>query len=308
MNTQYPPKQVFKKLGLGVGLRHQHFNHILKHKPQVDWFEIISENFMDDFGWAKHVLLQIANDYPIVMHGVSMSIGSTDAIDYDYLHKLSRLAKEVKAQWISDHLCWTGVNGINSHDLLPLPLSEESLKHVCEKVSIIQHELQQAIVLENPSTYLNFKDSTISEWQFLNELSATTGCRLLLDVNNVYVSSRNHGFDPYEYIDKINHQHIVQVHIAGHTDNGDHCIDTHDQAVCNEVWALYAHLKQKTQQFSTLLEWDAKIPSFPELLQELHKANNVEQQLKDNVLKPVLLDDRPQISNPIDFMLGTSHE
>jgi uncharacterized protein (UPF0276 family) len=296
------PKLGLPNLGMGLGLRPQHFEYILEHQPKVDWFEVISENFMSDFGWCRHVLLRLRETYPIVMHGVSMSIGSTDPLNMNYLASLKQLAADVEPEWISDHLCWTGVNHVNTHDLLPVPLTRESLNHICQRVSQVQDYLQRPLVLENPSTYLSFKESTIEEWEFLNLLSRRTGCGLLLDVNNVYVSARNHGFDAADYIDQLDHDAIVQTHLSGHTDLGDHCVDTHDQPVCDAVWELYARLSELTGGVSTLLEWDANVPSFSELHAELKKADRVIKGQKVEQVAPQI--NSLNVSNPIDFMLG----
>lgn len=259
-------------LGLGVGLRSVHFPYILEHHPDLDWFEVISENFMDSCGRPRYVLDQIAERYPIVMHGVSLSIGSTDPLDFDYLAKLKRLANETKARWVSDHLCWTGVLGLNSHDLLPIPLNDESLAHVCHRIQIVQDFLERPLVLENPSTYVTFADSTYSEWEFLSLMAGETNCGLLLDVNNVYVSSVNHEFDAEEYIRHVPHDRIVQMHLAGHSTFPTHLIDTHDHPVSDEVWELYALAHRLTGGVSTLLEWDAEIPPFPVVHAEVLKA------------------------------------
>lgn len=261
-------------LGYGVGLRAPHYAHILEHWPQVDWFEIISENYIDSLGRPRNVLRQIAERYPIVMHGVSLSIGSADPLDFKYLGKLKRLATETKAAWISDHLCWTGLGGHNSHDLLPLPLTEETLNHVADRVRQVQDFFERPLVLENPSSYVTFRRSTLSEWEFLNRLASQTGCGLLLDVNNVYVSCRNHGWDPDEYLRGIPAESVVQFHLAGHADLGTHCIDTHDGRVVDAVWSLYREAQRLfgSQRASTLLEWDAKIPSFAEVHTEALKA------------------------------------
>jgi uncharacterized protein len=259
-------------LGFGVGLRSVHFSHILREWPEVDWFEIISENFLDSQGRPRYALEQIAERYPIVMHGVSLSIGSTDPLDLEYLSKLKRLAHEANARWISDHLCWTGVAGRTSHDLLPLPFNEESLRHVCERVRTVQDFLERPLVLENPSSYVTFADSTMPEWEFLSRLTAETGCHLLLDVNNVYVSGRNHDFDPFEYLRAVPHNRVVQFHLAGHTNLGTHCIDTHDGRVVGPVWELYREAVALTGGAATLLEWDAKIPTFDEVHREALKA------------------------------------
>src|SRR5271166_4605664 len=237
--TMKPPRLGHANLGLGVGLRTVHFSYILHEQPAVDWFEIISENFMDSSGRPRYILEQIAERYQIVMHGVSLSIGSDDPLNEDYLGKLKRLAREVKARWVSDHLCWTGVAGRNTHDLLPIPLNEATLAHVADRVRTVQEVLERPLVLENPSTYVGFADSTMTEWEFLTRLSEQTNCGLLLDVNNVYVSSVNHDFDPTEYIRNIPHHRVVQFHLAGHTNCGTHLIDTHDGEVIDPVWGLY---------------------------------------------------------------------
>ncbi|MCF6313878.1 MAG: DUF692 domain-containing protein [Verrucomicrobiales bacterium] len=263
-----------ENLGLGLGLRTPHFEYILKNRPKVDWFEIISENFMDSQGRPRHVLDQIAEHYPLVMHGVSLSIGSTDALNFDYLEKLKKLALEIDAKWVSDHLCWTGVAGQNSHDLLPIPLTEESLAHVIERIDVVQDVMERSFVFENPSSYVGFTGSTMSEWEFLSRMTQATGCGLLLDVNNVYVSARNHDFDPEEYIRAIPHDRVVQFHLAGHTDCTTHLIDTHDHPIIAEVWALYRLAHELTGGVSTLLEWDANIPPFEELHAEVLKSKS----------------------------------
>ncbi len=262
-------------LGFGVGLRSQHFEAVLRHKPAVDWFEVITENVLDDGGWARQVLDRVASRYPIVLHGVSLSIGSTDPLDRSYLARLRRLADETRAQWVSDHLCFTGVGGTNTHDLLPMPLTEESLIHTIARVQAVQEQLARPLILENPSTYLEFASSTISEPEFLGALTAHTGCGLLLDVNNVYVSSRNHGFDAEAYLRAIPGERIVQIHLAGHCDRGSHVIDTHDGPVAPAVWTLYRRLLEQVGCRSTLIEWDARIPPFDELHAQALRAREI---------------------------------
>jgi len=269
------PRLGLPDLGLGVGLRTVHFPHIMAHGPQVDWFEIISENFIDNHGYARHVLDRVAEQVPIVMHGVSLSIGSSAPLDMAYLAKLRALANELRPAWLSDHLCWTGSASLNSHDLLPLPLNEESLRHVAARVHRVQDYLARPLVIENPSTYLEFAHSDIPEWEFLSRLSAETGCGLLLDVNNVYVSAHNHGFDAETYIRSLPADRIVQIHLAGPSVSGELLIDTHDAPVPDPVWRLYALAQQLTGGVSTLLEWDAQIPSYPALLAELEKARTL---------------------------------
>lgn len=259
-------------LGIGVGLRTVHFAHVLEARPTVDWFEIISENFMDTGGRPLHIIDRIAEHYPIVMHGVSLSIGSTDPLDLVYLDRLARLAERVRAHWISDHLCWTGVAGRNLHDLLPLPYDEECLAHVVRRVKEVQERLERPLVIENPSSYVQFRQSTMPEWEFLARLSQEADCGLLLDVNNVYVSSVNHDFDPALYIDAIPPERVVQYHLAGHTNHGTHIIDTHSDHVIDAVWDLYARAVARTGQRSTLLEWDESIPTFDVVHAEALKA------------------------------------
>ncbi len=266
------PRLGHPNLGLGVGLRAAHFGHILEQQPDVDWFEAISENFIDSQGRPRHVLRQIAERYPVVLHGVSLSIGSTDPLDLGYLGKLKNLAREVGARWVSDHLCWTGVLGTNTHDLLPLPFTEATLAHVTARVRAVQDFLERPLVLENPSSYVTFTDSTMSEQEFVARLAEDADCGLLLDVNNVYVSSFNHDLEPREFIRALPHERIVQCHLAGHTDYVTHLIDTHDHHVIDPVWELYGLMHQLTGGVSTLLEWDAAIPPFPVVHAEVLKA------------------------------------
>ncbi len=273
--SQRPNRLGYANLGLGIGLRTVHFDHILKNEPAVDWFEIISENFMDSWGRPRYVLEQIAERYPVVMHGVSLSIGSTAPLDFEYLRKLKQLAADIGARWISDHVCWTGVAGVNTHDLLPLPYNEESLRHVVDRVRIVQDLLERPLVLENPSSYVTFKDSTMSEAEFMSRLAEDADCGLLLDVNNVFVSARNHDFDAVEYLRMMPHERIVQMHLAGHTNCGTHLIDTHDGPVINPVWELFRLAHGFTSGVSTLLEWDARIPEFPVVHREILKAKKV---------------------------------
>lgn len=294
----------FPNPGLGLGLRSKHFNHILENNPQVDWFEIISENFMDSGGRPKNVLRQIAERYKIVMHGVSLSIGSADDLNFEYLKKLKNLATEIEPLWISDHLCWTGINNLNSHDLLPLPLTEESLKHVCKKINRAQDFLARPLVFENPSTYLSFKQSTIDEWDFLRFMTEETGCGILLDVNNVYVSSFNNDFDAAHYIERLPHENIVQMHLAGHRNCGDYIIDTHDNFVSPEVWKLFSLAWKLTGGAAVLLEWDSEIPDFDVYHSELLKAKNFMSDLSEiqefETRKEYVFD---VVSNPLNFLV-----
>jgi len=301
------PRLGLPNLGFGVGLRSAHFHYILGSQPKVDWFEIISENFIDSGGRPRHVLNQIAERYPIVMHGVSLSIGSTDPLNFEYLKKLKRLADETGAVWISDHLCWTGINGLNTHDLLPVPLSEESLDHIVNRIRIVQDFLERPLVMENPSTYVGFVESTLSEWEFIGRMAAEADCGLLLDVNNVYVSSVNHDFDPVHYIESMPHERVVQFHLAGHSNYGTHLIDTHDGHVIEPVWELYRLAHQLTGGASTLLEWDAKIPDFPTLHAEVLKARDYVGAQSGSIVRnsesEIIEPEAFAISTPIHFMI-----
>jgi uncharacterized protein len=259
-------------LGIGIGLRTVHFGEILSGRPALDWFEVLSENFMDTGGRPLFVLDQVVERYPVALHGVSLSVGSTDALDRGYLQKLKALAKRTRARWVSDHLCWTGVLGRNTHDLLPLPYDRATLRHVTRRVKQVQDALERPLVLENPSTYLEYARSTMTEWEFLSELCDAAGCGLLLDVNNVYVSSYNHGFDARQYIDGIPADRVVQVHLAGHTNEGTHILDTHSGRAIPQVWKLYERLVARTGRVSTLFEWDASIPPLAAVVREAAKA------------------------------------
>jgi uncharacterized protein (UPF0276 family) len=265
-------------LGVGVGLRPVHFGEILAGRPAVDWFEVLSENFMDTGGRPLHVLDQVVERYPVALHGVSLSIGSTDPLDHAYLRRLRALAERTRARWISDHLCWTGVLGRNTHDLLPLPYDEATLRHVVARVRQVQDVLERPLALENPSSYLAFARSTMSEWEFLARLADAADCALLLDVNNVYVSAYNHGFDAGEYIDAIPVARVVQYHLAGHTNKGTHIVDTHSDHALQGVWDLYGRSCRRTGNVATLYEWDEDIPEFEVLHAEALKAGAFREQ------------------------------
>jgi uncharacterized protein len=262
----------FPDLGIGIGLRTVHFGTILGQYPKVDWFEVLSENFMDTGGRPLYVLDQVAERYPVALHGVSLSIGSTDPLNLDHLRKLKALAERTKAHWVSDHLCWTGVLGRSTHDLLPMPYTEAALRHTVARVRQAQDVLERPLVLENPSSYLEFAASTIPEWEFLARLAEEADCGLLLDVNNVYVSSFNHGFDPDAYIDAIPPDRVVQYHLAGHTHKGTHIVDTHSDHAIPEVWQLYRRAVGRTGRVATLYEWDENIPAFEVVHAEAQKA------------------------------------
>lgn len=262
-------------LGFGLGLRTQHFEDLLRAPPTaVDWLEVNSENFMVAGGKPRRYLEAFRQRWPIVLHGVSLNIGGSDPLDPAYLRALAKLAREVEPAWVSDHLCWTGVDGINSHDLLPLPYSEEALRHVAARVRQVQDRLGRPLVLENLSSYVRFADSTMAEWEFLAALARSTGCKLLLDVNNIVVSARNHGFDAIDFLDGIPPEAVWQIHLAGHGDYGDIAIDTHDHAVPESVWSLYEEAIARFGATSSMIERDDHIPPLAELLAELQRVRD----------------------------------
>jgi hypothetical protein len=268
---------VASDLGIGIGLRSVHYPHILAEWPKLDWFEILSENYMNTGGRPLQILDEVAARYPIAMHGVSMNIGSTDPLDRAYLQELKALQKRCGARWISDHLCWTGVQGENLHDLLPMPCTSEALAHLSRRVRQVQDILEQPLILENPSTYLEFAHADMDEPEFLAELCKATGCGLLLDVNNVYVSACNHGFDAAEYLARIPRDAVHELHLAGHVrrpcPGGEILIDSHSEPVCAEVWHLYANALRRFGAVPTLVEWDAELPPLHVLVGEARKAD-----------------------------------
>ena len=261
--------------GFGLGLRTSHYNDFLETKQPVDWLEIISDNYLGDGGKPLQVLERIRGCYPVVMHGVSLSIGSADGLDTAYLAQIKKLAERVEPLWISDHLCWTGIDAKNSHDLLPLPYTEEALRLVAAHIRQVQDVLGRRFVVENLSSYLSFKSDEMSEWHFLRAVCEEADCLLLLDVNNIYVSSVNHGFDALTYLQSIPPERIQQIHLAGHSDNGDHIVDTHDHPVTEAVWALYRDACVHVGQVATMIERDDNIPPLPELLDELGRARDI---------------------------------
>lgn len=259
-------------LGFGLGLRSTYYQAILEQRPAIDWFEIVSENYLVEGGKALYYLDAIGEHYPLVMHGVSLSIGGPHPLDLDYLNRLKQLAKRVQPAWISDHLCWSRGNAHQLHDLLPLPYTEESLQHVAARVRQVQEVIERPLVLENVSSYLRCAGDQFTEWQFLAALCELTGCELLLDVNNVYVSARNHGFEPWDFISGLPAQRVRQLHLAGHSDYGSYLIDTHDQPVSDPVWQLYQRTLRHLGPVSTLLERDDHYPALDVLLAELGQA------------------------------------
>ncbi|MGE3769507.1 MAG: DUF692 family multinuclear iron-containing protein [Bdellovibrionales bacterium] len=284
-------------LGFGLGLRATHYPYIFENKPTVDWFEIISENFMDTDGKPKRNLARIKEHYPIVMHGVSLSIGTVDPLNSEYLQKLKALADWVQPAWISDHLCWTGVAHKNTHDLLPVPYTEEALKHIVQRIKEVQDFMGRPIAFENPSTYLEFQSSAMPEAEFIARMAEGSGCNLLLDVNNVYVTCYNHRLDPKAYLDALPLDRVAQIHLSGHTNKGTHIIDTHDDHVIDEVWNLYKYVVSKAGRTpNTMVEWDDKVPEFPVLDAELQKARAAANDCSNYVLPVIGQGQAPQVS------------
>jgi len=262
-------------LGFGLGLRVDHYEAILADNPRIDWFEALTENYLVPGGKPLDYLMRIRERYPMVLHGVSMSIGSTQPLDRSYLAQLKALAARVEPAWISDHLCWTGIAGRNMHDLLPLPYTEEALANVVERVRTVQDVLGRRILLENVSSYVTYRDSQVSEWEFLREIAQRADCLLLLDVNNIYVSSVNHEFDPLDYLQAIPVERVQQIHLAGHENHGDYLIDTHDHPVPDPVWELYDAAVRRFGSVSTMIERDDNIPPLEELCSELDAARQL---------------------------------
>ena len=263
--------------GFGLGLRAEHYQSILEQKPKIDWFEIISENYMVDGGKPLHFLDRVRRDYPLAMHGVSLSIGASEELDQDYLRQLKALADRIEPLWVSDHLCWTRGNAHYLHDLMPLPYTGEAVRHLAARISQVQDFLGRRILLENLSSYVTFRSSELEEWEFLTEVAETADCLLLLDINNIFVSACNHDFDPRLFVDSVPVERVRQFHLAGHTTNesGSIRIDTHDQPVCQGVWDLYGYAAGRFGRVATMIERDDNIPPLAELLKELDRARRI---------------------------------
>ncbi len=275
-------KSTRETLGFGLGLRVDHYDEIIAEPPPVDWFEALTENYMVEGGKPLHYLEKIRALYPMVMHGVSMSIGSTEPLNWRYLQELKNLVARIEPVWISDHLCWTGVQGRNLHDLMPMPYTEEAIDHVAERVRQVQDFLGTQILLENVSSYVTYQASQISEWEFLSAVAQRADCHILLDVNNIYVSSHNHNFDPISYLEGISIDRVRQFHLAGHSHNGNLIIDTHDHPVPDPVWSLYRRAVERFGDVPTMIERDDNIPDLNELVKELDTARCfAEQALRD---------------------------
>lgn len=262
-------------LGYGLGLRPVHYQDILEQLPAVDWFEALTENYLVPGGKPLYFLDRVREHYPVVLHGVSMSIGASEPLNLDYLRQVKALAQRIEAEWISDHLCWTGVHGKNLHDLMPLPYTEETIRHVAGRVRQAQDVLGRQLLLENVSSYVTYRASQISEWEFLGAVAEAADCLILLDINNIHVSAFNHGFDAQDYLDGIDPRRVRQFHLAGHQNHGDYIIDTHDEPIIDAVWDLYAAALRRFGPVSTMIERDDNIPPLAELIDELDQARRI---------------------------------
>lgn len=289
MSSVRPPRLGLPDFGIGVGLRVPHYATIFEHRPKMDWFEIISENFMAPGGKPRQNLDRALSDYRLIQHGVSLSIGSIDPLDRDHLRRLKELSRYTQTPWVSDHLCWTGAHSTDLHDLLPLPYTEEVVRYVAERARIVQDYLELPLLLENVSSYLTYTHSTMTEWEFITAVAEEANIGLLLDVNNIYVSSYNHGFDPMDYVRGVPHHRVAQIHLAGHTNFGKFIIDTHTGHVIDEVWALYRAACELTGPVSTLIEWDDELPAFEVLAAEAEKARA----LRDEAVRAAVLRTTP---------------
>jgi hypothetical protein len=269
----YRGRHEIPDLGIGVGFRAPHYARVLDGAaPPMDWFEVISENFMVAGGRPLENLTRLRDRYPVIPHGVSLAIGSVEPLDLDYLARLRGLADRLDPPWVSDHLCWGRAPGLHLHDLLPLPYTPEAVALVVERVKCVQGTLERPFVLENVSSYMTYRASSMTEMEFVAEVTERADCGLLLDCNNVYVSARNHGLDPAQYIDAMPADRVVQIHLAGHTDKGTYLLDTHSDHVCDEVWALYRRAIERCGPVTTLIEWDDEIPTWEVLSEEAARA------------------------------------
>lgn len=292
-------------LGIGIGLRIPHYDDIFNNKPEIDWFEIISENFMVEAGKPLENLYKILERYPVVQHGVSLAIGSPDPLDFNYLKKLKELTKITKTPWVSDHLCWGRLPGAHYHDLLPLPYTKEVIDYVAERARIVQDYLELPFALENLSSYVAFQNDQMPEWDFYSAVVEKADIYMMLDVNNIYVSSRNHGFDPMTYVNNIPLERVLQIHLAGHSDYGAYVLDTHDSYVCDPVWDLYANVYPRTRGVSTLLEWDDNFISFQQTWDEALKAKKFQEQIEAKSKVKIKSENPAHIQEPLTAMAGS---
>lgn len=262
-------------LGFGLGLRTEHYDDILDTLPRIDWFEVITENYLVPGGKPLDYLHRIREHYPMVMHGVSMSVGSTDPIDWSYVDDVRRLADDLDVPWFSDHLCWTGVDHRNLHDLMPLPYNDDTVRHVADRIARVQDHVGRPMLIENLSSYVTFRDSVMEEWEFLGAIADQADCGILLDINNIYVSAFNHEFEPTRYLESIDPKRVVQFHLAGHYNAGDYIVDTHDHPVIDPVWSLFEQALRRFGPVSTMIERDADIPPLDEVIAELEQARRI---------------------------------
>lgn len=283
----------YTEYGVGIGLRIPHYQHIFDKKPVVDWFEIISENYMVDGGRPLQLLDQILEQYRVVQHGVSMYFGSADPLNREHLRRLKQLVQRTRTPWLTDHLCWGSVDGRYTHDLLPMPYTMEAVRTTAEKILQVQDAVEVPVAVENVSSYAEFHVSEMTEWEFLNEVVERADCGILLDVNNIYVSSQNHNFNPHDYLNSVPAERVAQIHIAGHSKFQKYTLDTHDHPVIDPVWKLYARAIERCGPTATLLEWDDNIPSFEEVHREALKANRYLLAAQQEQEKLTLLGARP---------------
>lgn len=269
--------------GCGIGLRIDHFDKIDEVQPDIPWFEVLSDNYLIEGTSQRDYLYQFRKNYPVTFHGVGLSIGSTDPLNMDYLNRLKKLKDEVEPAWISDHLCWTSAHGVVTHDLIPLPYTETVVKHIVDRILQVQDFLGEQIVIENVSSYLQFKSTDMTEWDFINEVTRLSDCKLLLDVNNIYVSAQNHIFDADEYLFAMPAERVAEIHLAGYEDRGTHLLDTHSRPVTEPVWELFKKAVKHVGDVPVLIEWDNDIPPLERLIEEASTAHTLQQQvLKSN--------------------------
>ena len=265
--------------GCGIGLRIDHFDEIETQKPNIPWFEILSDNYLLEGTIQRDFLYHIRNDYPVTFHGVGLSIGSTDPLNMDYLQRLKKLKDEVQPAWISDHLCWTSAHGMVTHDLIPLPYTQDIVKHIVDRILQVQDFLGEQIVIENVSSYLQFKATEMTEWDFINEVTNRSDCKLLLDVNNIYVSAQNHKFDAAEYLFAMPVDRVAEIHLAGYEDKGTHLLDTHSRPVTEPVWDLFKKAIEHVGDVPALIEWDNDIPSLERVIEESTTAHEIQEHI-----------------------------
>lgn len=272
MKKNYSQKDI---QGCGIGLRMEHFEDIEQQQPDIPWFEVLSDNYLLEGTTQRDFLYSVRENYPVTFHGVGLSIGSTDPLNQDYLKRLKQLKNEIQPAWISDHLCWTSAHGIVTHDLIPLPYTDSVIKHIVERILQVQDYLGESLVIENVSSYLQFKSTEMTEWDFINEITRQADCRLLLDVNNIYVSSQNHQFDATEYLFAMPKERVAEIHLAGYEDRGTHLLDTHSRPVTPPVWELFKKAVEHVGDVPVLIEWDNDIPALERVIEEADKAENI---------------------------------